>query len=177
MAQPRYGQPVDRPNAHRHFGLFIGVKKRSHGKIKGILNGDDEAIRYYCGKPNTDPVREDLAYIFDKDSLRTILEKLNKNEAHGVAIFNGVRSQTDSEIEKTGTYSDVNGRPTLMIFPFKYTVPERKDIDSDLKILLDDGSEHPGTGGTGTGPHGNQRNEYEIPETFTPDQIIRVAFK
>jgi len=176
MAQSRYGEPVDRPNANRHFKLFIGVKNRSHRKIKGILKGDDEAIRYYCGKSDT-PVNEDLAYIFDKDSLRTILSKLYNSEAHGVAIFNGVRSKEDSEIEKTGTYSDIDGRPTLMIFPFKYTDPERKDIDSNLKILLDDGSEHPGTGGTGTGSNGNQRNEYEIPEIFRPDQIIRFALK
>lgn len=144
---PRFGRPITADEANDLFKRFIDIKSRSAEKIREALKGDDEAIRYYCGRPDFQPECEDLAFIFDKQSLTQILKKVLSSEADGFVIFNGARS--NDSIGSDGQSTDISGRPTLMIFPCKFeeaTEAGRKD-DVDVINLLNDGEQHPGTGG------------------------------
>lgn len=144
-----YGGPISKENANRLFKNYAEIKKRAVTTIVNSSLGDDkQAMRYYCGRMNETRVTDDLCFVFDRESLERLMEKLNASSSDGIVIFNGSRDQKDSPGKVEGTFTDVDGRPTLMMFPFKY---ENKDQPSEmLKISLSDGEEHPGTG-TGSG--------------------------
>lgn len=165
-----YGRQVTRTEANRHYKMYANVKTRAREKIRAAMKGDSESLRYYTGDDGTG-LKEDTAYIFDKNSLKKILDMLNKGEADGVAVFNGIRAKSDSVDPVSGGFSDVDGRPTLLIFPYK-NKPSAQVTEPDLQILLDDGSEHPGTGGGGTRLNGSATQDDELPEVFTSVQVL-----
>jgi hypothetical protein len=172
----KHGQPITREQGNKHFETFIRIKKRVVTRFKQLLDGDDEAVRFYCGRKEGLPTKEDIAYIFDKEAIEKILVMLEKNTAHGIIVFSGVREKKDSQIGNTNTFNDVNGRPTVMLFPFAYETPENKNA-SRLFVALDDGTEHPGTAGDSLKRKKNDRtefepsNEFELPEVFEVDEI------
>lgn len=167
-----YGKPVTRIQANRHHKMYVDVKMRSRNSISQAVKADSESLRYYTGNTGTG-LKEDIAYIFDKKSLEKILDMLNKGQANGVAIFNGVRAKADSVDPSTGVSSDVDGRPTLLIFPYIH-IAGSSLTEPDLRILLDDGSEHPGTGGGGTTLQGVPVALDELPDVITSVQIMPI---
>ncbi len=173
MLSNEYGRPVTQAQADKHFHEFMKIKKRVHKRLKELLEDDMDALRYYCGLLNE--MTSDLGFVFDKDSIKQITDKMTKGEADGVIIFNGVRKKEDSRIGTSNEFSDIDGRPTLMIFPYKISQnPSTETTDEfELRVLTDDGSEHPGTGG-GTGSTGilnEATGEYNVPKVFKASQI------
>lgn len=186
MSVNKYGKRITRAQAQEHFKSYIDLREKGIDRIKSSLN-TNELKRFYLGRPGKDPLREDLAYVFDKNALEKILEKLNSGEANGIIIFNGVRA---SEGATTGSeHQTEKGRPTLMIFPYVEKVIEDQTvlsiITSSAKATRDDddeiGAEHPGTGGSGTPPPDDPGTNTsttatlppatEFPEQFLPYQV------
>lgn len=179
-----YGERIDKEQGNKHFKAYLDVKRRVLGTLRRAFATDKEAARFFCGKPlpangnsngNTTvqkPVIDDSVYIFDKDAIMHTLQLLIDDKADGIAIFNGVRNQ---EIDKSQADED-NGRPTLVIFPYKYENLEGKRSESFLKIMLDDGgSEHPGTGGSGIGGDGKAIENDEIPPYYVVSDIYKTV--
>lgn len=170
MGPKKYGRKINEADANRHFGLFIKLKTKAHIALKEALKGNDDALRYYCGKMGNFPEGEDLAFIFDREAIEDLVKLLCTKEADGLVIFPGVRQKEDSVMDKPGPdgkvqYGDRNGRPTVMVFSYKYEDAYNKDTSA---ILIDtkNGSEHPGTGGRSRpmSPDDNTK----IPTIFEP---------
>ena len=178
MLSNSYGRSISKADSNRHFDLLMKIKERWHEKLKDVLKDDPEALRYYCGKEND--FKTDLCFVFDKDVIKGLRDKLDKNEADGLVIFSGVREQSDSLIDGTkDQYSDTNGRPTLMIFPYVMSSPESAKGEFKLKVMNDDdeGYEHPGTGGKPGGGGGivkNVEGKYELPGNFESIEIHKM---
>ena len=164
MLQFKFGGPINRPDADILFNRFVDIKKRSADKIKTALAGDAEAIRFYCGKDDIG-VLSDLAFIFDKETLVPVITRILENKADGFILFNGARAEKDSV-----DASDVDGRPTLILFPYKEGEQPIEGNDRKvIELLLTDGEEHPGTGGS---PDGDSMkvNPVTLPLRFLPNE-------
>ncbi|WP_143307211.1 hypothetical protein [Chitinophaga vietnamensis] len=148
--KPKFGKPIDVNSATQLFTSYIRIRERSIEKISKALEGDDEAIRYYCGRPDKrlDPLTEDMAFYFDKQTLTSMLTKILEDKADGFVLFHGARPEWDAETGED-TSKIPKGRPTIMVFPFKCEedqVPTLRESYSFYN-LTDVGEEHPGTGG------------------------------
>lgn len=181
MSVNKYGKRITRLQAQEHFKNYIDLRQKGIEKIEPSLNSN-ELKRFYMGRPGKEPLREDLAYVFDKDALGKILELLNSEKADGIIVFNGVRA---SEGATQGSeHATEKGRPTLMIFPYAEQVIADQTVlsiitstskgtrDGDDEI----GAEHPGTGGSGTPPDeprpGSSSTSTLPPATEFPEQFL-----
>lgn len=151
--QRKFGRPISKADAERLYKSFIKVKQRTHDKFKESLAGDPEALRFFCGKEDSEPATDDIAYVFDKKAVEHLMAKMTEKEADGLIIFHGIRSKEDSK-DDDGKFTDVDGRPTVMLFPYKYADHVAEGAtEPDLLVMNEDndGTEHPGTGGIGGG--------------------------
>lgn len=172
MSGATYGKKITKDEANRHFDLVMQIKRKSHGRLKDALkNGDKDAVRFYCGKEGE--YNTDLCFLFSKNIIAALIEAMNNGDVDGIAIFNGVRSKEDSRNESTGAYSDVDGRPTVMIFPYKDTGNKNAEGEEEIVIMGDDGYEHPGTGGKPGGGllEPNAEGKYELPTSFNRSEV------
>jgi hypothetical protein len=173
MLSNSYGKSISNADANRHFNLVMQIKQRWHDKLSDLLKDDPEALRYYCGLENN--FESDLCFVFDKDIIQGLRDKMDEGLADGLVIFNGVREKKDSPIEgEEGNFSDIDGRPTLMIFPYKMATPESPKSKFKLVIMNgdDEGYEHPGTGGKPPGGKlKNKEGKYEVPGNFESIEI------
>jgi hypothetical protein len=171
MGKKTYGKKISKKEANKHFNLVMQLKKNSFKALGAALKDEKQALRYYCGKENG--YNTDLCFLFSVEVLDSLLASIKSNGGHGVAIFNGVRSKEDSRDESTGDYSDVDGRPTVMIFPYKDTGGKNTEGEEEIVILGDDGFEHPGTGGKpgGGALEPNDNGEYELPTLFNRSEV------
>lgn len=169
MAEESFGAHIDRPTAERYFKKFMEIKSRSLPKIKQALQGDDDALRYYCGRPEaTNPVAEDWAFVFDKESIDRLRNSVISHGADGIFVFYAAKDVSGLPLQLPPNPNDVDGRPTLMIFPYKQHEPATAN-GTEFEILLDDGEQHPGSGG-------GKADGYEIPslpDGFTEGQYFR----
>lgn len=170
--QRKFGRPIDFENANRLYKSFISIKTRTHERIKNLLKDDPEAQRFYCGRVNHPAGTEDLAFVFDKEAVLNILAKIISNKADGIIIFNGVRSRQDSFEETTGDFTDEDGRPTIMLFPYVHS-KQMTNGEPDLEVMNEDGTEHPGTGGNPGGGGGETRptRAVGLPSVFKPGDL------
>lgn len=151
MSEDVFGLPIDKSNADVLFENFIRIRARTAPLLQKALGSDKEALRYYCGKPDSNPMLEDWAFVFDKAAMEHVMKKLYTGEADCVFMFNG---------------ADAGGKPTLMLFPAKYTEAEEAIAESSMALNQTskktiaapinefrlfakgkDGVQHPGTGG------------------------------
>jgi hypothetical protein len=140
-----FGGRVTKDQANKLFRNRLKIRTRSIDKIaETALRNDAEAMRYYCGVMDEKKSTDDFCFVFDKAAIKHIIDKIS--EYDGIVLFQGARDMEDSMNEKGTT--DVDGRPTLIIFPYVWT---GKDDQKKMTVMLDDGSEHPGTG-TGNPP-------------------------
>ena len=165
-----FGRPILQPDAQRMYLNFYKIKQRTIDLMNQTLSGDNEALRYHAGRYDQPPGEAsggpnpcsflDAAFVFEKASLHRLMKPSAGKERDGIIIFLGARNMEDSLDETGGNtgvagpcYVDVDGRPTLIAFPFNYgTLPDSETADqTQLVISLDDGEEHPGTGGGGGG--------------------------
>lgn len=170
MGKKSYGKKISKQEADWHFDLLMKIKENTHETLKAHLK--DEALRYYCGKESN--LSSDLCFVFDKKSIRDLLEMLNeKDGADGLVIFNGVRSKEDSREMGSRKYTDIDGRPTLMIFPYKEASPPSATNDPDIIIMDEEGYEHPGTGGKPGGGFSikDEHGHYILPSSFKFEEI------
>jgi hypothetical protein len=147
----RLGKPIKREDADVLFTRFLEIKAAAVPLIREALAEiDDEelrnqAMRYYCGREGSEARNEDLAYIFDKESLTKILVRILSSKANAFVLFHGARGEEEGSDDKPG-------RPTLMLFPCMLKeVQTMNRSEYTVTNLLDDGEEHPGTGGSSTG--------------------------
>ena len=174
---------------------FYKVKKRSIDMMRQSFPNDSEAMRHHGGRfkqqQGAAPGQGfqcsflDASFVFDIASIQRLTKPKSGMEPDGVIIFLGSRNMEDSVDQVNSTsdhtcYLDVDGRPTLIAFPFKYI--EEPNWDSNepttIDISLDEGEEHHGTGGTAvvatgvttTLEVGPQPNEASLP---IPRQIQR----
>lgn len=169
MAHKKFGGHIDRAPADVLFNRYIEIKKRSNQKIRECLAGDDEAIRFYCGKA-TMGLNDDLAYIFDAASLTPVISRILSGEANAIIVFNGARAREDS-VDDNGNIIDEDGRPTVLLFPCKFKAgnPEQRSED-EFENVLTDGEEHPGTGGS-VGTPLLARGFVRLPEKFLRSEV------
>jgi hypothetical protein len=125
-----YGLPIKKSDADQMFQSFKEIKARTASQIGAILQKDSEALRFINGN--------DVAYVFERDSIQMLLSRLKAKE-DCIILFTGSRYDVDGK---------VNGRPTLIAFAYNV-----KDNGAGHKIATinlgaatetDDGSEHPG---------------------------------
>lgn len=166
---------ISRKDADRMFNNFIKIKKRCLNTLLESFKHDDDAKRFYCGRHDKTPITEDLAFFFDKSSIERLWNKIKDIDNSGLVIFPGVRSSTDSITDNCET-NDVDGRPTLIVFPFQYEeVEEPNKTAGQFNIFLNDGEEHPGTGdGNGTKPS-PVSIPARIPEVFRAEDVHSLA--
>lgn len=151
--QPNVGsRPIDEATAILYFKEYIEIRKRSVEKIRKALEGDADAIRFYCGRTEMPSHHEDVAFLFDQKSLRSIMNRILADEADGLILFNAVRPV--DPVEEPGQIA-VNGRPTIMMFPYKKR-PNANGGDIEYDTIMTDGEEHPGTGGPIDGGDGTE---------------------
>jgi len=148
-----FGKPISHKDADRMFIRGKEIRERSRDKIRLALTGDPEATRYYIGLDQKDGLKEDIAYVFTKGSLQKVIDRILADEADGMVLFNAVRGENDSKNDD-GTSNDISGRPTVIMFPFKFAVTDETTDELDITNLLDDGFEHPGTGDEDGDIHG-----------------------
>jgi hypothetical protein len=173
-----FGRKITQVDAQRMYKSFFKIKKRSLDKFKGPFTDDCESMRYHGGlyKQQSGSTQGsqfncsflDMAYVFDRETLNDMLNPPDgKPVPNGIILFHGAREKEDSlldELTKDGDnvldkdgnkvqqFIDVDGRPTLLVFPFQYTGAEPEwttQPSANIAISLDDGLEHPGTGGGG----------------------------
>ncbi len=166
----KFGKPILQADADKMFERSKLIKDRCRDKLLEALAGDEEAIRFYVGKRiGENTFKEDTAFVFTKDSLAKIIGRIIVNEADGMVLFNAARGENDNEVN--GEITDSKGRPTVIMFPFKFTKPDQalEDDEDNLTNLLDEGFEHPGTGDGDD--DGTILTRSKIPQVFRPDQI------
>lgn len=177
QSKTSFGQHIPIADAQRMYLNFYKIKQRTIDLMNQTLSGDSEALRYHAGRKDQPPVIApggpntcsflDAAFVFEKTSLHRLMNPSSGTEPDGIIIFLGARNMEDS-VDPTGKnsgvagpcYADVDGRPTLIAFPFTFgTLPDSKIVDQkQLVISLDDGEEHPGTGGGGGNGGGGGSN-------------------
>lgn len=147
-----FGKEISRCQADAHLHELVVIKQNVWARFKALFAGDKMLTRFFCGKEQTEQERNtlepnehycsDIAFVFDKENIRNNWEEIINGKNNGLIIFVGVRNKgTDGPCIEP----DNNGKPTAMIFPYRYV---NKEADpSQIEILLDNGSEHPGTGG------------------------------
>lgn len=171
MSNVNYGVKIDSNKANEHFNLVMQIKKKSHKDLKEKLKDDKHALRYYCGKDGD--VNTDLCFLFSKEIIEDLLRRINAKGAHGVVIFNGVRTENDQPRQE-----DPVGRPTVMIFPYidKRNVSQVAEGEDDIVVLDDDGYEHPGTGGKpgGTNFEPDAEGNYKLPTSFSRSEVYKL---
>lgn len=167
----KFGKTIGKEEASELYDRFIRIKKDSAGDIRKAVAHDAEALRYYCGRKGSQAEHEDLAYLFSKESLLNILANIERNGGDGMVIFHGARPYE-------GDLSEQSGRPTLMMFPFQLNETIGQDGESTFSIvnLLDEGEEHPGTGGDGDGGDGSIDGRTPIPGGFDQTNVHKMKF-
>jgi len=168
-----FGGHIPQADAQRMYLNFYKIKKRSLSLIQQSFTNDNEALRYHGGRYKQ-PLGAapgqgyscsflDMSFVFDRQSINRLMNPSSGDTPDGIIIFMGARNQEDSVGETTdeagkvtGTCcTDVDGRPTLLAFPFTYQGGVQPTLDNqysaNLVIAMDDGEEHPGTGGGGGG--------------------------
>ncbi|HUB59612.1 MAG TPA: hypothetical protein VL978_02855 [Puia sp.] len=168
-ARFNFGQHICKADAQRMYLNFFKIKERTNDLMRQSLAGDAEALRYHAGKFDTTGAAGpdgqfpcsflDMAFVFERAAVEALLKDTSEGKKpDGVILFLGARNMEDSlgqapddEGNMQTCYLDVDGRPTIIAFPFTYeTKPNLKTGDgAELAIALDDGQEHPGTGGDG----------------------------
>jgi hypothetical protein len=145
-----YGKKIDQEKAQLMYKSYLKIKTRSVTNIKNALGDDNESIRMHCGKnpDDTSCSTLDVGFVMSVDCIRAMLTNIPDNNG-GLVIFFGTRDREDSVTENTEgeqgvTYTDVDGRPTLIAFPYT------EDASGDMAVQLDQGYEHPGTIPPGT---------------------------
>ena len=173
MSEYVFGQPISKSEADKLFENFIRIKQRTAGILQEALKGDEEALRYYCGRKEKNPVLEDWAYVFNKASLQHVMKKIDSGEADGVFIFHGMRHAAPNVTQAAyadasdASAGETSGKPIMMIFPAKYI--ETTDEDAiGFMLLAGDGVEHPGTGGGEITTV--DAEEIKLPESFKKRQ-------
>lgn len=155
-----WGQSIKRPDANRMYKNFYKIKKRALSPLGTTFKEDCEDHRYHAGLVKDKGCSFlDYVYVFDiRNLLPLLVDEHGKPKVNGIVIYNGTRDKEDSKTTpfdaKKPTFNDTDGRPTLIVFPFKYETVDDKIFDdkhaATLHVLLDDdGLEHPGTGGGG----------------------------
>jgi hypothetical protein len=179
--QPPFGRHIPQSDAQRMYLNFYKIKERTNNPMRQALATDDEALRYHAGrfdqpkgaKTGTSSAAAasgpnpcsflDSAFVFDKRSIHRLMNPSSGVEPDGIIIFMGSRNMEDSLGEaanKDGKtepcYMDVDGRPTLLAFPVIQSIePNLRSVGEPVFVIqLDDGEEHPGTGGGGNGGGG-----------------------
>jgi hypothetical protein len=202
-----FGGPIEQRDAQRMYLNFYKIKKRSLDLMQQAFPNDSEALRYHGGRyeqmTGAAPGQQfacsflDMSFVFDRQSI----DRLMSSSPDGIVIFLGSRNMEDSLGDSNSTadksaepcFLDVDGRPTLLAFPFTYATGEEptwKDNNpASIVIQLDDGEEHPGTGGGGVSGGGiklavgPQPNEVTlpipraIPETYQVHDIEHLSTK
>ena len=171
----QFGRKISKDEAQRLYKNFVKIKKRSIEKLRSALPGDDESARFHSGltDANGDCCFLDNMFVFDKPILANLLGIPPDNIAvDGVVAFFGSRDKEDSPSPKDANqYIDVDGRPTLIIFPFTNEIDGKsKTATGNMNIALDNGYEHPGTGG---GPGGSGIAQATI--KASSDKLIPIA--
>lgn len=146
MSDEQYGKPIAEEDAHRMFALYYDIKKRSVPKIQAALAGDDEALRYYCGRPGKDPLAEDWGFVFSRDFLQDLLQKAESQGADCLFVFYGAKRLADLGPEEQQDTTERDGRPTLLLIPAVYH-EVTNPTDNEFTLLRGDGGQYPGTGG------------------------------
>lgn len=171
MSGITFGKKISASQADDHFDLVMQIKKNSHEILKKHIKDDAKSRRYYCGRE--EDANTDLCYLFSKEILVELLKKIEDNQGHGVAIFNGGRFANDTELD-VNEKADIDGRPTVMIFPFKKTGIKAPNFDDEITII-NDGYEHPGTGGKPGGKDFEPAKDgkYKLPLSFKRHEIYK----
>ena len=168
----RLGGPISRDDANVLFTRFLEIKDVAtpliRDALRGIANDElrNQAMRYYCGREGLPPLNEDLAYIFDKESLTKIMVRILESKANAFVLFHGARGEEEGS-------DDVPGRPTLMLFPcMLHEVQTANRSEFVVTNLLEDGEEHPGTGGSSDDGEAQRPGEsIPVPERFETGDI------
>ena len=144
MSDEVFGRPIKEADADKIFDRFMNIKRRCCSKFQEVLANDAEALRYYCGRPGKDPMEEDWAFVFSRESLDHLIKNMDELGADGIFVFYGAKGADDAE--PSGNDPDMNGRPTLMMFPSKYHEVEDQ-MAVEFELFKDRGIQYPGTGG------------------------------
>jgi hypothetical protein len=135
-----FGKQITIDEASAYFKRYVNIRNKNCKMLKGLRRLDDEAKRFYTGRLGaSDPVAEDLMFVFDPESVKRLLADMEKKKCDSLVIFMGTRNETNPDLGES------NGRPTLIVFPAKKGEVKRA-IGYTLSNLAE---EHPGSGGTG----------------------------
>ena len=177
---PQLGQRISHSDAEIMFKRLMAIKDRSVKKIREALKDDDEALRYYCGRPDAKvPEWQDIAFFFDLDTLRHINQRIADFEGDGMVIFSAARAKEDSE-------DDFNGRPTAIVLPYKKIKSAPQESANSQNAMLDDesyevssgdGDQHPGSGFKGQDGTTMKVTDLDLPSRFKVDEVRKFQLK
>lgn len=162
MSEEKFGRAISEADAQTIFNRWMSIKERCWQKINDALTGDEEAQRYYCGRPGKPKASEDWAFVFDRECIQLLLDNMDEAGADCAFFFHGAKGAKDSQPTEPGGPPDPDGRPTLMLFPAKYHEVNGAE-EEEFTIFRDRGIQYPGTGGDI--PRG--KGAYELPAGFT----------
>jgi hypothetical protein len=126
---PPYGIAITKASADILFQGCTAIKSRVQSNLTAALGRDREAIRYLNGT--------DIAYVFQKDALQTLVNRLQSSD-DCIVLFSGCKFDDDE---------NTPGRPTLIAFAFNVTTDPQGHLIATINLgssYEPDGFQHPG---------------------------------
>lgn len=175
-----FGESITLPMANCMYKKAKEIRLRARAILMREFQNDPEALRYYVGQINseTGEIFEDSAFVFTKNSLVKIMKRILEDNADGMIIFPAARVNIDCTTQQPIPNQE-SGRPSVIVFPFRYELRETEDKKSTEVLIsyLDDGFQHPGTGGGDEGDDEPRRDPFDIPPMYYVRDIRKKVTK
>ena len=151
MPVPIYGSRITKSQADELYKGFIAMKENTHEDLVTLFQSNTAATRFYCGTDPQYAAVDDLAFVFNKESIEDLIELLSGTspQADGIVVFPAIKTETTTA-----------GRPTVMLFPFYY---HDRNPANKIVIMQEYGTQHPGTSC-------KSKIDYDLPSEFLPGE-------